>query len=312
MRTLVLIAPEPSSFERSGRALVRAASQFGEEISALVLGPQNEALTKSVGLVPGVKQVYWAKNAVFSTVLAEAVSACILSLSDQHDVILAESSTFGKNILPRVAAQLDVAQLSDVIKVLTHDTFEHPIYAGNAIETIQLLDRIKVLTVRTTAFMPMEGTQDLCPVMPLDQAFPLERVAFKSIAEAVSVRPELSQASIVVAGGRGLQSAVQFKLIEQLADCLGAAIGASRAAVDAGFVSNDLQVGQTGKVVAPQLYFAIGISGAIQHIAGMKEAKVIVAINKDPDAPIFQVATYGLVGDLFQIVPELIEKINKS
>ncbi len=310
MRILVLIDPQIKSLARSGRALITAALQFSTDISALVLGPQLESLVNEVAQISGIKQVFWAKNPVFSNVLAESAAACMLSLSDQFDVILAASSTFGKNILPRVAAKLDVAQVSDVVKILSSDTFEHPIYAGNALETVQLLDNKKVLTIRTTAFEPIDGLQPPCTNTPIDQTFDALHVSYNEIVAHQSQRPELTQASIVVSGGRGLQSVEKFKLIEELADKLGAAIGASRAAVDAGFVPNDFQVGQTGKVVAPALYIAVGISGAVQHLAGMKDAKVIVAINKDPDAPIFQVATYGIVGDLFQIIPELIKKIN--
>jgi electron transfer flavoprotein alpha subunit len=309
MRTLVLMDPQIKSLARSGRALITAALQFGTDVSALVLGPQLESLVNEVAQIVGIKQVFWANAPSFSNVLAESAAACVLSLSDQFDVLLAASSTYGKNIIPRVAAKLDVAQVSDVVKVLSADTFEHPIYAGNALETVQSLDSKKVLTIRTTAFEPAPGSQSACKITVIDQTFDAPHVSYKETVAHQSQRPELTQASMVVSGGRGLQSLEKFKIIEELADKLGAAIGASRAAVDAGFVPNDFQVGQTGKVVAPALYIAVGISGAVQHLAGMKDAKVIVAINKDPDAPIFQVATYGLVGDLFQIIPELIKKL---
>lgn len=309
MRTLVVIEPQ-AHLSRAGRSLIQCAFNFGDDVSALVLGPQNEALAKDVAQVPGIKHVYWANDAQLETILAEIATDYILTLSERFDVILASSTTFGKNILPRVAAKLDVAQISDVVKVLSADTYEHPVYAGNAIETVQSLDNKKLLTVRTTAFEPVSGEQSACTVTPITQTVTSSGTQFKTLVESRSERPDLTQASIVVSGGRALQSSEKFKLIEQLADKLGAAVGASRAAVDAGFVPNEYQVGQTGKIVAPGLYFAIGISGAVQHVAGMKDAKVIVAINKDADAPIFQVATYGLVGDLFQIVPELIQKLS--
>jgi electron transfer flavoprotein alpha subunit len=310
MRTLVLIEPQAQSLSRAGRSLIQCAFHLGDDVSALVLGPQYEALAQDVAKVSGIKQVYWANQPQLESLVAEVATDYVLALSEQFDAILAPSTTFGKNILPRVAAKLDVAQISDVVNVLSGDTFEHPIYAGNAIETVQVLDNKKLLTVRTTAFEPVAGEQPACTIIPMTQTFHFTGTQFKTLAEHRSERPDLTQASVVVSGGRGLQSAEKFKLIEQLADCLGAAVGASRAAVDAGFVPNEYQVGQTGKVVAPALYFAVGISGAVQHIAGMKDAKVIVAINKDPDAPIFQVATYGLVGDLFQIIPELIQKLS--
>jgi electron transfer flavoprotein alpha subunit len=209
-----------------------------------------------------------------------------------------------------LAACLDVTQVSDVIKIIDKDTFLHPVYAGNAIERVRVLDAIKVLTIRTTAFEAVQATQPLCPIESITKDLALSKTSFVRQELSVSKRPDLSTAQVVVSGGRGLQSAEKFKLIEQLADALGAAVGASRAAVDAGFVPNDYQVGQTGKVVAPSLYIAVGISGAVQHLAGMKDSKVIVAINKDADAPIFQLANYGLVGDLFELVPQFIEQIN--
>lgn len=309
MPTLVLIEPSLKTLARAGRALVSAALKLDSEVHILILGSNQEDLANQAAKIAGVKKVYLATNSVFDYPLAETSADCILSLEKDYINFIAASSTFGKNILPRVAAKLDVAQVSDVINILSSDTFQHPIYAGNALETVQILDDKKVFTIRTTAFTPVEEDQDACPVEKII-FFAKEHVQFKELVEHKSKRPELTQASIVVSGGRGLQNSENFKLIEQLADRLGAAIGASRAAVDGGFISNEYQVGQTGKIVAPQLYIAIGISGAIQHIAGMKDSKVIVAINKDEDAPILKIATYGLVGDLFQIIPELLNKLN--
>lgn len=306
MRVLVVLEPDVKTLDLSGRSLLSAALKFSEQASVLVLGEDSEEIVNAAAVIRGVSEVYWAKDVSLKPILAESASACILSLMPSFDVVLAPASTFGKNILPRVAAKLDVVQISEVTKIISSDTFEHPIYAGNAIETIQVLDDKKVLTIRTTAFEPVKACQSACQITCITTSFPANRTIFERYMKSESKRPDLTQASCVVSGGRGLQNSENFKMIEALADVLGAAVGASRAAVDAGFVPNDYQVGQTGKIVAPSLYIAIGISGAIQHIAGMQESKVIVAINKDPDAPIFQVANYGLVGDLFEIVPKLI------
>lgn len=310
MRVLVILEPELKALSRSGRAMISAALKFSNQVTALVIGEANQALVKQAALIPGVTEVSWAKDASLNPLLSESATACVLTCADNFEVILAPSSTFGKNLLPRVAAKLKVAQISEVTAILDTDTFEHPIYAGNAIETVKVLDAKKILTIRTTAFQPVVGEQSPCSIKEIDTSFPSAQSRFVDFVAFQSKRPELTQASVVVSGGRALQSAEKFKLIELLADALGAAVGASRAAVDAGFVPNDFQVGQTGKIVAPQLYVAIGISGAIQHIAGMQESKVIVAINKDPDAPIFKIATYGLVGDLFEIVPKLIQLLS--
>jgi electron transfer flavoprotein alpha subunit len=262
----------------------------------------------------GVEKVLLAEDGVYDHDLAEPVSALIASIAGPYGVIIAAASTTGKNILPRVAALLDVAQVSDIIKVISPDTFERPIYAGNAIQTVQAPGGKTVITVRTAAFKAASESGSAAPVEAVPAAVPSAGGStFKGEEIAKSDRPELASARIIVSGGRSLGSADKFhELIEPLADSLGAAVGASRAAVDAGYAPNDWQVGQTGKVVAPDLYVAVGISGAIQHLAGMKDSKVIVAINKDEDAPIFQVADYGLVGDLFQVVPELQSEIAKA
>ncbi|MCX7114801.1 MAG: FAD-binding protein [Gammaproteobacteria bacterium] len=306
MQVLVMLDPELKVLARAGRAMVTAALQFSSSVTLLVMGAGQEALVKEAAEIAGVSEVLWATT---TSELAESIAACVIAQAAPYDVILASASSYGKNSLPRVAASLGVTQVSDVTRIIDAETFEHPIYAGNAIEVVKVLDQKKVLSIRTTAFQPTTGQQPACSIKKLDGAFDSPRSRFVAYEAHVSARPELTQASIVVSGGRALQSAEKFKLIEELADSLGAAVGASRAAVDAGFVPNDYQVGQTGKVVAPQLYIAIGISGAIQHLAGMQEAKVIVAINKDEDAPIFQVATYGLVGDLFELVPQLIQRL---
>ena len=306
MRTLILVEHDNQKLNPSVRHVLTAALLLGEKPALLIAGNQCQAVADEAATLAGVGSVLLADNACFSHQLPENMSKLITSIAKPFDAILAASSTFGKNILPCVAAQLDVAQVSDVTRIVDQDTFEHPIYAGNAIETVQVLDAKKVLSIRTTVFEAVAVNQSPCAIERIEQSFPATRSAFISHQLTDLVRPDLGSAKIVVSGGRGLQSAEQFKLIDELADALGAAIGASRAAVDAGFVPNDCQVGQTGKVVAPNLYIAVGISGAVQHLAGMKDSKVIVAINKDPDAPIFQIATYGLVGDLFELVPQLI------
>jgi len=273
------------------------------------VGHQCGKVAEQVATLAGVHAVWCVDNPDFEHQLAESVSELVVSLVNSFDYILAPSSTFGKNVTPRIAALLDVGQVSDVSKILEADLFEHPVYAGNAIETVRILDAIKVLTIRTTAFTPVSNSQSPCCIERINKEVSFDKTEFVTHELSQSLRPELGSAKIVVSGGRGLQNAEKFKLVEELADTLGAAVGASRAAVDAGFVPNDYQVGQTGKVVAPNLYIAVGISGAVQHLAGMKDSKVIVAINKDEDAPIFQIADYGLVGDLFELVPQLIEEL---
>ncbi|MFT4058353.1 MAG: FAD-binding protein [Legionella sp.] len=309
MSTLVLVEHNNQTMHPATRHVLAAAIQLEQPITLLVVGHQCRAVADEVAVLSGVDHVLYADKPCYENPVAEQMSDLVLSVAKSFNALLVASSTFGKNLMPRVAALLDVAQISDVSKVIDSNTFEHPIYAGNAIETVRSLDPIKVITVRTTAFDAVTLTQAACVIESLDKEFTAKATHFVKHELSKSERPDLGNAKIVVSGGRGLQSAEKFKLIEELADVLGAAVGASRAAVDAGFVSNDYQVGQTGKVVAPTLYIAVGISGAIQHLAGMKDSKVIVAINKDEDAPIFQIADYGLVGDLFEIVPQLIEQL---
>lgn len=309
MQILVLVEHDNQKIHPSTRSVLTAAKQFGGTIALLVVGYQCQSVAEEAATYGSVSTVYCADAACYEHQLAENVSELVVDLARSYQFILASSSTFGKNILPRVAALLDVAQVSDVIKIIDMQTFSHPIYAGNAIETVKVLDETKVLTIRATAFNKLDEKQAPCPIETINKVIPLDGISFAEKKYNQSKRPELTEANIIVSGGRGLQNQENFKLIESLADALGAAIGASRAAVDAGFVPNDYQVGQTGKVVAPELYIAIGISGAIQHLAGMKDSKIIVAINKDSEAPIMQIANYALVGDLFALVPEWIEKM---
>ncbi|MBX3709169.1 MAG: FAD-binding protein [Gammaproteobacteria bacterium] len=291
---------------------VTAAMQLNGEIDLLIIGANCDTVAKQACLLPAIKQVLVADNAVYVHQLAENCAALVAEMGAQYDYILTGATTFGKNLLPRAAALLNSALISDVIKIVSPDTFERPIYAGNAVATVKSQDRLKLLTVRTTAFQAVkEGQQASAVLQRISTAIPntLSRFIGQTLTE--SKRPELTDARIVISGGRGLKSAENFHLLEAIADRLGAAVGASRAAVDAGFAPNDYQVGQTGKVVAPDLYIAVGISGAIQHLAGMKDSKVIVAVNNDPEAPIFQIADYGLVGDLFKILPELQSELDK-
>ncbi|WP_330083700.1 electron transfer flavoprotein subunit alpha/FixB family protein [Methylocystis iwaonis] len=288
-----------------------AAKEIGGPIHILVVGPGLQGAADQAAKLAGVEKVLYAEDAALDHVLAEPVAALILSLAPSYDVIIAPSTSATKNVLPRVAALLDVAQVSDIIKVVSADTFERPIYAGNAVQTVRAKDAKKVITVRTTAFAaaPEGGS---APVETIGGGANPGVSSFKSEELAKSERPELTSARIIISGGRALGSAENFqKVLDPVATKLNAAIGASRAAVDAGYAPNDLQVGQTGKAVAPELYVAVGISGAIQHLAGMKDSKIIVAINKDEEAPIFQVADYGLVADLFQAIPELDAELTK-
>ncbi|HET8791031.1 MAG TPA: FAD-binding protein [Modicisalibacter sp.] len=289
-------------------AAQRIAQESGGDIDLLVAGDNVQAIAEAAAKLDGVSRVRIADNAVYAHQLAEPLADLLAQLADDYSHILASASTTGKNVLPRLAALKDVSPLSDILSVESADTFKRPIYAGNAIATVQSAETLKVLTVRTTAFDAV-GESNSAPVEAVEASVDNTLSTFVSEELAQSERPELGGARVVVSGGRGMGSGDNFKLLEGIADKLGAAIGASRAAVDAGFVPNDMQVGQTGKIVAPELYIAVGISGAIQHLAGMKDSKVIVAINKDEEAPIFQVADYGLVGDLFQILPELESKL---
>lgn len=311
MSALVLVEHNNQTMNPATRNTLAAALELDDKPTLLVVGYQCSAVAEQVSTLAGVHAVWYVDKPCYEHQLAEQISDLVTSFANSFNAILACASTFGKNIVPRIAAQLDIAQVSDVSKIIDVSVFEHPIYAGNAIETVRVLDATKVMTIRATAFNPITASQAACCIEKIDTEFLSEGTQFVKHELSKSMRPDLGSAKIVVSGGRGLQSAEKFKLIEELADALGAAVGASRAAVDAGFVPNDYQVGQTGKVVAPTLYIAVGISGAVQHLAGMKDSKVIVAINKDEDAPIFQIANYGLVGDLFELVPQLIDQLKR-
>ncbi|MBO1897015.1 FAD-binding protein [Shewanella sp. BF02_Schw] len=303
MTILVLAEHDNVSLKTDTAKVVSAAAAIGGDIHVLVAGADCSAAVSAAQSLAGVSKVLVADAAQYGAQLAENVSKLVVDIAGDYEHILAAATSIGKDTLPRVAALLDVAQISEVIEVVSSDTFVRPIYAGNALATVQSLDAKKVMTVRSSAFDVVASTGS-AEVVNLSQAID-SKTEFVSQSLTESARPELGNAGIIVSGGRGMGSGENFAILEQLADKLGAAVGASRAAVDAGFVPNDLQVGQTGKIVAPNLYIAVGISGAIQHLAGMKDSKVIVAINKDPEAPIFQVADYGLVADLFEAVPAL-------
>ena len=305
MKALVIAEHDNQVLKPATAALVTAALKLAVQVDILVAGKDCAAVADSAARITGVGKVLLADHACYEQHLAEALGKLVTITADGYSAILAAASTTGKNFLPRVAALLDVAQISEVVAVLDKDTFVRPIYAGNALATVRSSDAVKVLTVRASAFeaAAMQGTA--AEITRIGTVVAQSQSSFVSANMSTSSRPELGSARIVVSGGRGLGSAENFAMVESLADKLGAAIGASRAAVDAGYVGNDMQVGQTGKVVAPDLYIAVGISGAIQHLAGMKDSKVIVAINKDAEAPIFSVADYGLEADLFVAVPEL-------
>jgi electron transfer flavoprotein alpha subunit len=310
MTALVIAEHDNASLKGSTLNTVTAALACGGEVHILVAGHNAKAAADAAAQVSGVTKVLLADAPHFADGLAENVAAQALAIASSYSHILAPATAYGKNILPRVAALLDVAQISEISKVDSPDTFERPIYAGNAIAIVQSSDAVKVITVRTTGFdAAVSGSGASVAVETVTPVADSGTSRFVSREFAKSDRPELTAAKVIVSGGRGLGSAENFKILEPLADRLGAAMGASRAAVDAGYVPNDWQVGQTGKIVAPQLYIAVGISGAIQHLAGMKDSKVIVAINKDEEAPIFSVADYGLVGDLFEVVPALVKEL---
>ena len=309
----ILVIAEHNNIEVKSSTLntISAASKLGDEIEVLVLGSNIENISKEISSYQHVSKVIFLDSQKFEHAIAENIEPVIVSIAENYSHILAPATTFGKNVMPRVSVKLDVAQISDIINIESEDTFIRPIYAGNALATVKSKDPKKVITVRPTSFdvVAKEGGSGVVEQLNFDIGE--TKVEFIDREESKSDRPELSTARIVISGGRGLQSAENFKLISDIADKLNAAIGASRAAVDAGYVSNDYQVGQTGKVVVPDLYIAVGISGAIQHLAGMKESKIIVAINKDEEAPIFNVADYGLSADLFEALPALSTELDK-
>ncbi|MCI5107398.1 MAG: FAD-binding protein [Pseudomonadales bacterium] len=304
MSNLVIAEHDNSELKAATLNTVTAAAEIGGDIDILVAGSGCQAVADAAAQIAGVNKVILADNACYEHQLPEAVAPLVAEQGKAYSHVLAAATTTGKNLMPRVAALLDVAQISDITEVKSEDTFVRPIYAGNAMATVQSSDSIKIITVRSTAFAEA-GQGGSASVESSDFASEQSMASFVGEQLSESERPELTAAKIIISGGRGMQSGENFALLEKVADKLGAGIGASRAAVDAGFVPNDYQVGQTGKIVAPELYIAVGISGAIQHLAGMKDSKVIVAINKDEEAPIFQVADYGLVADLFKVLPEL-------
>ena len=306
MAALVVVEHDNSTLKPATLNAVAAAKEIaGQEVDILVAGRDCRAVAEAVSGIAGARKVLLADDAAYDHGLAENLAPLLVKLASGYSHLLAPATTSGKNLMPRVAALLDVMQISDISAVVTPDTFVRPIYAGNALQTVQSNDPIKVITVRGTAFPPGEATGGSASIETVEPTGSTGLSEFVRAELSKSERPELTSARVIISGGRGMQSGDNFHLLEKVADKLGAAVGASRAAVDAGFVPNDYQVGQTGKIVAPELYIAVGISGAIQHLAGMKDSKVIVAINKDDEAPIFQIADYGLVGDLFKILPEL-------
>jgi electron transfer flavoprotein alpha subunit len=309
MTTLVIAEHTNSELLPSTLNTVAAAKSLGNDIHVLVAGHNADSVAEAAAKVEGVAKVIAVNDEKLEHALAENVANLTVELAEGYSHILAPATTFGKNFMPRVAAKLDVQMISDIVSVESDDTFKRPVYAGNAIATVQSADNVKVVTVRATAFdaVAAEGGSADVDSKALSSGF--EKSSFVGQELTESERPELTGAKVIISGGRGMQSGENFHMLEEIADKLGAAVGASRAAVDAGFVPNDYQVGQTGKIVAPELYIAVGISGAIQHLAGMKDSKVIVAINKDEEAPIFQVADYGLVADLFKVLPELKEAL---
>ncbi len=309
MSILVIAEHDNSNLSAATLNTVTAAKQIGSNIDLLVLGNNCQEVGKQASQIPNINSILVADAEEYKNFIAENVSSLIVSLAQNYTHLIAPSSTTGKNFMPRVAALLDVMQISDIIKVIDDATFQRPIYAGNALCTVKSSDAKKIITVRSTAFEACDDKGGNAEIKSIDGTGETNKSHYIKSELSSSERPELTSAKIVISGGRGMQDGSNFEMLEKVADKLGAAVGASRAAVDAGFVPNDYQVGQTGKVVAPELYIAVGISGAIQHLAGMKDSKVIVAINKDEDAPIFQVADYGIVTDLFDAIPELDAKI---
>ena len=312
MAALVVAEHDNKALKPGTLNAVAAASEIAAaEVDILVAGKDCRAIAEAAAKIAGARKVLLADDAAYEHGLAENLAPLVAKIAENYSHLLATATTSGKNLMPRVAALLDVMQISDISAVVSPDTFVRPIYAGNALATVQSNDPIKVITVRGTAFPPVEATGGSAPIEPVEPTGATGLSEFVGAELSKSERPELTSARIVISGGRGMQSGENFHLLEKVADKLGAAVGASRAAVDAGFVPNDYQVGQTGKIVAPELYIAVGISGAIQHLAGMKDSKVSVAINKDEEAPIFQIADYGLVGDLFKILPELADELER-
>ena len=312
MAVLILAQHDNGALDTATLHTASAAAALQPEVDILVAGQSCGAVAEAAAKVPGIRKVLRVESAAYEHPVAEDLTALLVALAPEYDYLLAPSTTTGRNVMPRVAALLDTAQLSDIVAVLGPDTFQRYIYAGNALATVKSTDAKRVITVRTTAFPAAAAEGGSAEIATVAAVEPANLATFLGREVSRSDRPDLSSARVVVSGGRGVGSAENFGLIEGLADALGAAVGASRAAVDAGFAANDPQVGQTGKIVAPELYVAVGISGAIQHLAGMKDSKVIVAINKDEEAPIFQVADYGLVGDLFKLVPELTEALKAA
>ena len=309
MSTLVIAEHDNTNLKPATLKTVAAANVIGGAVHILVAGNACQSVADEAAAVDGVEKVILADDSAYENQLAESTANLIKSIANDYSHIFAPATTFGKNVLPRLSALLDVQQISEITEVVSEDTFKRPIYAGSCIATVKSSDSTKVITVRATAFDPANASGGSASIESISADGVSDLSSFVNEEIAQSDRPELTAASIVISGGRGMQSGDNFHLLETIADKLGAAVGASRAAVDAGFVPNDYQVGQTGKIVAPDLYIAVGISGAIQHLAGMKDSKVIVAINKDEDAPIFQVADYGLVADLFNALPELAEQL---
>ncbi len=312
MSVLVLAEHDNDSIRPATLSAVTAAGELDSDVHVLVAGHNCGGAADAAAKIAGVAKVLKADDAAYANALAENLAPLMISIAGNYAALLAPATTSGKNVMPRVAALLDVAQISDIMKIESPDTFVRPIYAGNALATVQSSDAVKVITVRATGFDAAAAEGGSAAVEDVAAAETSDLSAFVGQELSTSERPELTSARVIISGGRGMQNGENFAMLEKVADLLGAAVGASRAAVDAGFVPNDYQVGQTGKIVAPELYVAVGISGAIQHLAGMKDSKVIVAINKDEEAPIFQVADYGIVGDLFKIVPELEEELKKA